>query len=174
MMLITWWKCFFSLFFLVWIRGRVWMSYRKKYCVKTKVIALDWQWATLSSWCQMNCNGHSSPVKHKVESKPHKMLEKWKKKKPWKSTIVGHLFCEFITPILHTCLPLCWSYLCSTDGYLVVLLWFWVMRVKKQKTRASSWFQGKVSFYENLILTTFMKSIDIFKNGIHHFNLVNN
>ena len=31
---------------------------QKEYCVKTKIIALDW------SWCQMNRNGHSSPVKH--------------------------------------------------------------------------------------------------------------
>ena len=36
---------------------------QKEYCVKTKVIALDWQWVTFRIGCQMNRNGHSSPVK---------------------------------------------------------------------------------------------------------------
>ena len=127
---------------------------QKEYFVKTKVIALDWQWVTLRSWCQMNRNGHSSPVKHKVEGKPRKMLEKLKIKSE-KSTLFGYFLWSIlvtcvdicislntndITPILHTCLNSCWSYLCTTDGYLVVLLCFWVVRVKKKKTRASSWF----------------------------------
>ena len=34
------------------------------YYVKTKVIALDWQWVTFRIGCQMNPDGHSSPVKH--------------------------------------------------------------------------------------------------------------
>ena len=37
---------------------------QKEYCVKIKLIALDWQWVTLISWCQMNRDGHSFPVKH--------------------------------------------------------------------------------------------------------------
>ena len=45
-----------------------------------------------------------------------------------------------ISPILHTYLTSCWSCLCSTAGFLVFLLWFWVVRVKKKKTRASNWF----------------------------------
>ena len=40
---------------------------KKEYCVKTKVIALYWQWVTLISWCQMNCVGHSSPVNCRTE-----------------------------------------------------------------------------------------------------------
>ena len=126
---------------------------QKEYCVKTKVLALDWQWVTLRWWCQMNRNGHSSPVKHKVEGKPHNILEKLKITSG-KSTLFGHFFVKYFkvtcvhicispntnndTPILHTCLTSCSSYLFSTDGYLVVLLWFWVVRVKKKKTRASS------------------------------------
>ena len=51
---------------------------QKEYCVKTKLIALDWQWVTLRSWCQMNRKGHSSPGKHYVEGKPHESLEKLK------------------------------------------------------------------------------------------------
>ena len=57
---------------------------QKKYCVKTKVIAL-----TLRSWCQMNHNDHSSPVKNKVEGKPHKTLEKLKITSG-KSSLFGH------------------------------------------------------------------------------------
>ena len=64
---------------------------QKEYCVKIKVIALDWQWVTLRSWRQMNRNGHSSPVKNKVEGKPHKVLEKWKITSG-KSNLFGHFF----------------------------------------------------------------------------------
>ena len=120
------------------LRGGVWMSYRK---------------STFRSWCQMNRNGHSSPVKHKVEGKPHKILEKLKKTSG-NSTLFGHFSLKYfyvtcvpicislnsndITPVLHTCLTSYWSYLCSSDRYLVVLLWFWVMQVKKKKTRTYS------------------------------------
>ena len=62
---------------------------QKEYCVKTKAIALEWQWVTLRSWCQMNHNGHSSPVRHKIEGKPHKILEKLKITSG-KSTLFGH------------------------------------------------------------------------------------
>ena len=51
---------------------------QKEYYMKTKVIALDWQWVTLRSWCQMNRNGHSSQVKHRVDGKPHNICEKLK------------------------------------------------------------------------------------------------
>jgi hypothetical protein len=40
----------------------------------------------------------------------------------------------------------------------VVLLWFWVMRVKKKKTGPSSWFQGKANIFENLIFSHFYES----------------
>ena len=105
---------------------------QKEYCVKTKIIALDWQWVTLRSWCQMNRNGHRSPVKHKVEGKPHKILEKLKITSG-KSTLFGHFFvkqfqitCVHIciypntndnTLILHTCLTLPWCCVCSTASY---------------------------------------------------------
>jgi hypothetical protein len=106
---------------------------QKKYCVKTKLIALDWQWLTLRSWCQMNRNGHSSPVKHKVEGKPHKILEKLKITSG-KSTLFGHFCVKYFqitcvnicislntndnTSIFHTCLTSSWSCLRSTAGYL--------------------------------------------------------
>ena len=67
---------------------------QKEYCVKIKVIALDWQWVTLRLWCQMNRKGHSSPVKHKVVGKPHKILEKSKIASE-KSTLFGHFFVKY-------------------------------------------------------------------------------
>ena len=128
---------------------------QKEYCVKTKVIALDCQWVTHRSWCQMNRNGHSSPVNHKVEGKPHFFVKYF--------LVTSVHICIYpntndITPILHTCLTLCWSYLRSTEGYLVVLLWFWVVLVNKKKTRASSWFQGEINFFENLVYNYFFES----------------
>ena len=67
---------------------------QKEYWLKTKVIVLEWQWVTLGSWCQMNRNGHSSPVKHKVEGKPHKILEKLNITSG-KSTFFWHLFVKY-------------------------------------------------------------------------------
>ena len=135
----------------------------ERYCVKTKLIALDWQWVTFRSWCQMNRNGHSSPVKHEVEGKPHESLEKLKITSI-KSTLFGIFFVKYFqitcvdicislntidnNPILHTCLTLSWSFLRSTAGYLMVPLWFWVLQVKKTKTIASSWFHEKLNFSE--------------------------
>ena len=69
---------------------------QKEYCMKIKLIALDWQWVTLISWCQMNYLGHSSPVMHNVEGKTLNNNDN--------------------TPILHTCLTLCRSCLCSIAG----------------------------------------------------------
>ena len=43
---------------------------------------------------------------------------------------------------------------------------------KRKRKKPSSWFQGKVIFFENLIFTNFMTVFDIFLNGIHHINLV--
>ena len=85
----------------------------KEYCVKTKVIALGWLWVTLISWCQMNRNGHSSPVQHKVEVKPYKIFEKLKITYR-KSTLFGHFFWGiFRSPVftsvfllIHMVLPL--------------------------------------------------------------------
>ena len=42
----------------------------------------------------------------------------------------------------------------------------WDRASKKEKTRASSWFQGKVTFLKIGFLPTFMTAIDIFLNGI--------
>ena len=136
---------------------------QKECCVETKLIALDWQWVTLTFWCQINRNGHSSPVMHKVEGKTHNILEKMKITSG-KSTLFWYfnvkcfqITCVDIcislnkndnTTILHKCLILCSSCLCSTARYLVVALWFLVMRVKKQKTKASSWFHKKLNFSE--------------------------
>ena len=45
------------------------------------------------------------------------------------------------------------------------------MRVEKKKTRGSSWFQGKVNFFLNLIFNHFITVFDIVLNGIYHINL---
>ena len=67
----------------------------------------------------MNRNGHSSPVNHTGEGKPHKILEKLKITSG-KSTLFEHLvhICislntNDISPILHTGLTLGLSYFCS-------------------------------------------------------------
>ena len=121
---------------------------QKEYCVKIKLIALDWQWVTLISWCQMNRLGHSSPVMHKIEGKTHNILEKLKITSG-KSTLFWHflwsifrspvLISEFLliknnnTPILHTCLTSCWSCLCSTTGHSVVQFFFGCYASEKAK-----------------------------------------
>ena len=108
---------------------------QKEYCVKIKLIALDWQWVTLISWCQMNCLGHRSPVMHKVEGKTHTIMEKFKITSG-KSTLFWKKFVKYFqitcvdiwislnkndnTPILHTCLTSCWSCLCTTTGHSVI------------------------------------------------------
>ena len=75
------------------------LNLQKGYCMKTKVIALDWQWVTLRSWCQMNHNSHSSPVKHKVDDKPHNIFEKLKITSG-NSTFFGHfLWSIFRSPV---------------------------------------------------------------------------
>ena len=142
--------------------------------MKTKVIALDWQWVTLRSWCQMNHNGYSSPINNKVGGKPHQILEKLKITSG-KSTLFGHFFVKFfwitcvhicislntieITLILHTCLTLCWSCLCSIARYLVDPLWFWVVRVKKKEKKSVKLVQGKEHFFENLTFNQFYDSL---------------
>ena len=146
---------------------------QKEYCVKTKVIALDWQKVTLGSWCQMNRNSHSSPVKHKVEGKPHKNLEKLKITSK-KSTLFGYflwsifrshgftsvfLFMQMILPLYFTHVWL------SVDLVFALLVAIWCFcfgsgscEWKKKKSRATSWFQGKVNFFENLIFNHFYDS----------------
>ena len=61
-----------------WIKRPCLNELLKEYCVKIKLTALDWQWVTLISWCQMNRHGQSSPVMHNVEGQTHKHLEKLK------------------------------------------------------------------------------------------------
>ena len=70
---------------------------QKEYCVKIKLIALDWEWVTLISWCQMNRLVHSSLVMHKVDAKTHTILEKLKITSG-KST----LFCLFLWSIFRS------------------------------------------------------------------------
>ena len=69
---------------------------QKEYCVKIKLIALDWQWVTLISWCQMNRDIDSSPAIHKMEGETHFFLEKLRIR-PWKSTFFWRFFCEVIS-----------------------------------------------------------------------------
>ena len=112
---------------------------QKEYCVKIKLIALDWQWVTMISWCQMNRLGHSSPVMPKVEGKTYTILEILKITSG-KSTLFWKKFVKYFqitcvdiwvsqnknnnTPIFHTCLTSCWSCLCSTTGHSVIKF-FW-------------------------------------------------
>ena len=125
----------------------------------------------------MNCNGHSSPVKHKVQGKPHKILEKLKITSG-KSTLFGHFFVKYfrspvftsIFLLIQMILPLCFTHvwLC-VDLVFALLLWFWAFQVKKKKkTRMKSWFQGNVNFFENLIFNPFYDSYRFFLIGIYH------
>ena len=43
---------------------------------------------------------------------------------------------------------------------------------EKENKRASSWYQGKVNFFENLIFNPFYYSHYYFQNGLHRINLV--
>ena len=147
---------------------------QKEYCMKIKLIALDWQLETLIFWCQMNRLGHSSLIMYKVEGKTHTILEKLKILSG-KSILFWHFFVNYFqitcvdiwisldknnnTLILHTCLTLCWSCLCSTTAHSVVKLFWGVVRVKKQTTIASSWFHRKLNFLEKSFFGHFCDSI---------------
>ena len=68
------------------------------------------------------------------------------------------------TPILHTCLTSCWFCLCSIAGYLVDPLWFWVLRVKNQKTLPSSQVHRKLTcFRKNGFIATFLTVMTVWK-----------
>ena len=150
------------------------MRYRKK----IKLIALDWRWFTLISWCQMNRLGHSSSVMHNVEGKTHKHLEELKIMSR-KYILFWHFLMKYFqitwvdihiflnkndnTPILQTCLTLCWSCLCSIVGYLVDPLWFWVLRVKNQKTLPSSWVGRNLIFFLIGFFSTFVTVMTFWK-----------
>ena len=73
---------------------------QKEYCVKIKLIALDWQWVTLISWCQINHDIHSSPAMHKVEGETHYFLEKLKIM-PWKLTLFWRFFVKLFCSHLY-------------------------------------------------------------------------
>ena len=140
---------------------------RKEFCMKTKLIALDWKWVTLISWCQINRGVHRSPEMHNVEGKTHNCLEK-SKVTSWKMAYLNILVvtylkipCVYICISLHklhTCLTLWWPWLRSTTGHLVVTLWFRLMQVKTPKTTASSWVHRKLNYFENLIFCHFYDS----------------
>ena len=152
---------------------------QKEYCVKIKLIALDWQWVTLIYWCQMNRLGHSSSVMHNVEGKTHKLLEilkiTSKKYTYFQQFLMKYFEITWVdihislnkngkTPILHTCLTSCWSCLCSIAGYLVGPLWFLVLRVKNQKTLPSSRVHRKLNFFEkNWFFATFLTVMTVWK-----------
>ena len=146
------------------------MSYRKS--IAWRQIALDWQWVTLRSWCQMNRNFYSSPVKHKVEGKPHKTFEKLKRTSE-KSTLFGHFLWSifrwhvftYIFFLIRIILPLYFTHVWLCVGYVFALLlaiWWFCFGFgdvsEKEKTRASSWFQGKVNYFEHLIFNHFYDS----------------
>ena len=131
---------------------------QKEYCVKTKVITLDWQWVTLRSWCHMNRNGHSSPVKHKVEGKPHKVLEKFYIT-AGKSTLFGlFLWSIFRLPIftsvfllmqmiLHIYFTHVWLRVDLVFALLLDIWWFcfgfWSCEWKRKKQKLQVGFKGR-------------------------------
>ena len=79
---------------------------QKEYCMKIKLIAMDWQWVTLISWCQMNRNIHSSPTMHKVEGETHFFVEEVEDK-ALKINLILTFFCEVISD--HFCSHLYFS-----------------------------------------------------------------
>ena len=147
--------CFLLLWYFFFIhRSPCLNELQKEYCVETKLISLDWQWVTLTCWCQMNRNGHSSPVMHKVEGKTHESLEKMKITSG-KSTLFWYfLWSVFRSPMLtyvfllikmiiplyfrHVwfCVPLVFALLLAI---LRLLFGFWscAWKSKKQKTKVS-------------------------------------
>ena len=130
---------------------------QKEYCVKIKLKALDWQWVTMISWCQINCLGHNFPVMHKIKSKTHIIFGEFKGN-IWKINLFLWNIFRFpvLTPyflliqmiIPYRCLTSYLSCLCSTTVHSVVLLLFWVVQVKMQKTIASCWFHKKFNLLE--------------------------
>ena len=160
---------------------------QKEYCVKIKLIALVWQWVTLISWCQTNRLGHSYLVMHNVEGKTHKLLEILKiasrKYTLFRQFLMKYFQITWVdihislnknynTPILHTCLTSCWSCLCSIPGYLVDPLWFWVLRVKNQKTQPSSWVHRKLKFLEKMDFSPHFWQSWLYENVTEHINFV--
>ena len=151
---------------------------QKEYSMKTKVIALDWQWVTLRSWWQMNRNGHSSPVKHNSEDKPHKNLEN----QPYLDIFLWRIFrSPVFTSVflfIHMILPIYFTHVWFRVDLIFALLmdiwWFcfgfglWEWKTKKQVG-----FKERQTFLKIWFLTTFMKVIDIFENNIDHINLLN-
>ena len=156
---------------------------QKEYWVRIKLIALDWQWVTQISWCKMNRLGHRSPVMNKFVGITHDIFEKLKITS-WKSTLFWHFFVKYFQitcmdigiflnpnnnmPILHTCLTSCWSCLCSTSGQSVVKFFWGVLRVKKQKNIASSWFHKKFKLFRKSIFGHFYESILYIKSYSTH------
>ena len=156
---------------------------QKEYCVKIKLIALNLQWVTLISWCQMNRLGHSSPVFNNTEGKTQKLLKKLKITSR-KCTYFWLFLMKYFqitwvdicislnennnTPILHTCLTPCWSCLCSIAGYLVDRLWFCFLRVKNQKARPSSWVDRNLNFLEKLDFVPLFWQSWLYENGFEH------
>ena len=132
---------------------------QKEYCVETKLIALDWQWVTLTFWCQMNRNGHSSPVMHKVEGKTHEILEKMKITSG-KSTLFWYfivkcfqitcvdicffLLIKIIIPLYFTnvwfCVPLVFALLLGI-WWLLFGFWSCAWKSKKQEDRVTYLFR---------------------------------
>ena len=160
---------------------------QKEYCIKIKLIGPDWQLVTLISWCQVNRLSHSSQVMHKVEGRTHKLLEKLKIMSK-KKTLVGHFLMKYFqitwvdirislnkndnTPILHTCLSSCWSFLFSIAGYLEDPLWFWVLRVKNQTTILSNWVDRNLNCIEKLNFLPLLWQSWLYENVIEHINFV--
>ena len=160
---------------------------QKQYCLKTKVIVLDWQWVTQRLWCQINRNGQSSPVKNKVEGKQLQILGKIMIMSG-KSTLFGHFFVSIFRSLVFTSVFLlikmilllyfthAWLRVDLVFALLLDIWWFcfgfgsceWKREEKKRVKLVSR--DGKL--FWKLIFNQFYDRLQYFFNGIQHINLV--
>ena len=151
---------------------------QKEYCVKIKLIALDWQWVTLISWCQMNRDVHSSPAMHKVEGETHFFWEI--EDNDLKINLILMFFCEVISDYFCSHLYFSkykWYYPNTSHMSVFVLILFslycWLFddsafvlgpASKKDKNNSVQLVSWEVKlFWKIKFLTTFMKFFNIWK-----------
>ena len=139
------------------VGGSVWMSYRKSIAWRQKHWT-DKEWPSYNgaNWTVTVIALHSS-----IRLKANHIF-------------MWSIFRSFVfASVIHTCLTLFWSCLRSTASYLIILLWFWVVWVKKTKMIASSRFYEKLNLSEKSNVEPFLWQSLIYKNGIHNIKLVN-
>ena len=128
---------------------------QKEYCVKRKLVSLDWQWGTLIYWIQTNRDNNSSPVMHQVEGKIHKNFTEIKCN-IFNIDLILNQICEVFSD------HLCWwqfkyithIWLCVdlVFALLLTIQWFrfgfGLCRWTSKKTTVLEWLHRKVHFSE--------------------------